>query len=82
MVSLVFGNGGISGGSNFSDVSENDWYCGYVNNVLNEGIMLGEGDIFNPMASVTYKQAQSVLKKLGLNLSLIHIFIRRNFIRQ
>ena len=67
MVSLVFGNGGISGESKFSDVSENDWYCGYVNNVFNEGIMLGEGDIFNPMASVTYKQAQNILKKLDLN---------------
>ena len=67
MISIVFGNGGINGRSNFSDVTESDWYCGYVNNVCNEGIMLGEGDTFNPMASVTYKQAQSVLKKLGLN---------------
>ena len=67
MISIVFGNGGINGGSNFSDVTENDWYCGYINNVCNEGIMLGEGDTFNPMESVTYKQAQSVLKKLGLN---------------
>lgn len=67
MISIIFGNGGIEGNTDFSDVPSSQWYAPYINNVCKDGIMQGEGDIFNPNEPLTYRQAQIILKKLGLN---------------
>ncbi|MCJ7856278.1 SpoIID/LytB domain-containing protein [Lachnospiraceae bacterium NSJ-143] len=66
MVSVIFGNGGVLGTTDFSDIIEGDWYAGYINNVCKEEIMHGEGDTFSPMDPLTYRQAQIILKKLDI----------------
>ena len=67
MISIIFGNGGIDSSTKFTDVSFDQWYAPYINNVSKEGIMTGSGGLFNPNEPLTYRQAQIVLKKLGLN---------------
>ena len=67
MISIIFGNGGIDSSTEFADVSFDQWYAPYINNVSKEGIMTVSGGLFNPNEPLTYRQAQIVLKKLGLN---------------
>ncbi len=66
MISLIFFNGGEDAAQEFLDVKNTDWYYGYINDICANGIMQGEGDIFSPMEPLTYRQAQTILQKLGI----------------
>lgn len=46
----------------FTDVSENDWFCGYVGAVCANGLMKGVSEnTFEPYSYVTYEQAVKTL---------------------
>ncbi len=54
MISIIFGNGGIDSSTEFADVSFDQWYAPYINNVSKEGIMTGSGGLFNPNEPLTF----------------------------
>ncbi len=76
MLSIVFLENDKSNETNFLDVDKNEWYYKYINDVCENEIMRGEGDIFNPMQPLTYKQAQIILK--NLNISTANKNIEKN----
>lgn len=51
-----------NGASNFTDVSEGDWYSGWVNAAVKRGVVLGYPDgTFRPERPVTYAEAVTML---------------------
>lgn len=52
---------------NFSDVKENDWFYSYVNAAYEAGIVLGDGNKFNPNDNITREQMAAIMvRALGL----------------
>jgi len=53
-----------SGASCFSDVSESDWYCGYVKTASGYGLITGyTGGTFGPNDKITREQAMTIIAR-------------------
>lgn len=53
-----------SGVSGFNDVSESDWYCGYVKTAASYGLITGyTGGAFGPNDKITREQAMTIIAR-------------------
>ena len=77
MVSLAFYDTNTIHGMdiemNFSDISHDEWYAGFINTAYTMGIMGGEDEKFSPYEPLTLSQMQGIIDNMyeGNNIRLV-----------